>query len=44
VAETSLAPSAERFFRALGPRAQVVLCQLPLSFVVLVLAIAAYFA
>ena len=44
MAETSLAPSAQRFFRALGPRAQVILCQLPLSFVVLALAVAVYFA
>ena len=44
MADTSLAPSAERFFRAQGPRAQVVLCQLPLSFVILALAIAAFFA
>jgi len=44
VAETSLAPSADRFFRALGPRTQVILCQLPLSFVVLALAVTAFFA
>ncbi|WP_427172053.1 sensor histidine kinase [Arthrobacter sp. 92] len=39
--ETSLAPNAERFFRELAPRAQVVLCQLPLASVTLALALAA---